>query len=632
MELRVLLLVVALLVGWVTAQGDSPRPTNLVTPNGPIVDSTKYTAPGEPKYDYVDVMHKSFLFYWAQRSGKMPYQRLAWRSDSCLDCKGDFGEDLSGGWYEAANTMKWGGPFAFSAFQLAWNVYEFSDAMKKVNEYNEAIHWVRQGADYLLNTYTANATHERLVGVYGVSALDAKTDIDFGYFGPPEEYLQGVPGNYPRRAFYCTGGPGLNQGCSDIAGDYAAALAAAAVVLKDVDAAYAQRCSDTARQIYGFATKYLNSYQTATVLTGVGWNNYRQWYPSNGYDDELALASTWLHLATGDAAYLTQARAHLAKNVNLGEYSWADKGIAAYVQLYRITKDAALSTPIDTFFKAWLPGGSIPRTPRGLAFLYEWGSLRYSANVAFVALAHRQTLTQLQPTSTQLTPLWNFAVQQINYMLGDCGRSWIPGFGENYPKLPYHKSSYNSYIDYPMRGRSQGEVGQDFLTSPTPNRFILYGALVGGPTNTDTYIDNRQSYEFTEVTQDYNAAFTGALAGLVHFYSPAKFKSASDCTLDLGWTHPNATISNRPAYKPGDCYHACGECTLQNVSPDGSPAPAPSSSSPTNGESPASSSAARPGPTSLVADVVNYAVGNGMKGLGVAGVVVGVSVLALFVL
>ena len=39
---------------------------------------------------------------------------------------------------------------------------------------------------------------------------------------------------------------------------------------------------------------------------------------------------------------------------------------------------------------------------------------------------------------------------------------------------------------------------------------------------------------------DYNAAFTGAIARLVDFYD--NMQPFSDCTLDLGWTHPNATL------------------------------------------------------------------------------------------
>lgn len=102
-------------------------------------------------------------------------------------------------------------------------------------------------------------------------------------------------------------------------------------------------------------------------------------------------------------------------------------------------------------------------------------------------------------SNTNVTRAVTLAAQQINYMLGDCGRSWVVGYGEGSPKLPYHKSSYNSFIDYPMRGTDNGDQESDFLYSNTTNRFILYGALEGGPAWDDTFLDNRHNYEYTEV-------------------------------------------------------------------------------------------------------------------------------------
>ena len=59
-------------------------------------------APTTAKYNYGEVLHKSFLFYHAQRSGNLTgHRKLAWRTDSCFQCKGLNGEDLSGGYYEA---------------------------------------------------------------------------------------------------------------------------------------------------------------------------------------------------------------------------------------------------------------------------------------------------------------------------------------------------------------------------------------------------------------------------------------------------------------------------------------------------------------------------------------------------
>lgn len=71
------------------------------------------------------------------------------------------------------------------------------------------------------------------------------------------------------------------------------------------------------------------------------------------------------------------------------------------------------------------------------------GSLRYSANAAFLALFHADTLEALnKPEHTaMIKTLRDFAAQQINYMLGDNthSRSFIAGFGQQSPRLPYHK-------------------------------------------------------------------------------------------------------------------------------------------------------------------------------------------------
>lgn len=123
--------------------GDDVSP--LMTPPLPPLQS-KYVAPNEPKYNYAEVLHKSYLFYHAQKSGILPYQRMAWRGDSCKVCVGDFNEDLSRGWYEAANTMKWGLPFGWTATQLAFNVVIFEDAMNSVDELAEGLELLKWGA------------------------------------------------------------------------------------------------------------------------------------------------------------------------------------------------------------------------------------------------------------------------------------------------------------------------------------------------------------------------------------------------------------------------------------------------------------------------------------------------------
>ena len=62
---------------------------------------------------------------------------------------------------------------------------------------------------------------------------------------------------------------------------------------------------------------------------------------------------------------------------------------------------------------------------------------------------------------------------------------------------------------------------------------------------------------YNEVAIDYNAAFTGAIARLVDFYDG--MKPFSDCTLDLGWTHPNASLVR---LHPRCCHPLAQPCML----------------------------------------------------------------------
>jgi len=53
---------------------------------------------------------------------------------------------------------------------------------------------------------------------------------------------------------------------------------------------------------------------------------------------------------------------------------------------------------------------------------------------------------------------------------------------------------------------------------PDPHKYVLYGALVGGPDENDQHIDMTSDWVYNEVTIDYNAAFVGACAGLYRYF------------------------------------------------------------------------------------------------------------------
>jgi hypothetical protein len=73
--------------------------------------------PNTGSYDYGQVLGLSFLFYEAQRSGKLPpTNRIAWRGDSGLDHRAPDGRDVTGGWCVCVG---WGRGLTGSADRLS---------------------------------------------------------------------------------------------------------------------------------------------------------------------------------------------------------------------------------------------------------------------------------------------------------------------------------------------------------------------------------------------------------------------------------------------------------------------------------------------------------------------------------
>ena len=141
----------------------------------------------------------------------------------------------------------------------------------------------------------------------------------------------------------------------------------------------------------------------------------------------------------------------------------------------------------------------------------EWSPNRYAANGAFVCyLISRYTYDDL--------PL-DFAIQQAEYVLGSSGRSYVIGYSGGFegpkvswPKTPHHRGS-SCPTDFSV------PCGEDFMymsKNPNPNVNILFGALVGGPDKMDNFKNDRENYRTNEVALDYNAAYQGLMAAMLH--------------------------------------------------------------------------------------------------------------------
>ena len=108
------------------------------------------------KYNYKEVLHKSLLFYEAQRTGHLPKSnRIPWRKDSMLDDGVAVGHDLSGGYYDAGDYMKFSFPMAATVTLLAWGMVEFSDGYKLAGEYWHGLDAIKWATDYFIKCHTS---------------------------------------------------------------------------------------------------------------------------------------------------------------------------------------------------------------------------------------------------------------------------------------------------------------------------------------------------------------------------------------------------------------------------------------------------------------------------------------------
>ena len=406
-------------------------------------------------FNYAEALQKSEFFYEAQRSGALPAnKRVLWRGDSGLRDGADVGHDLTGGWYDAGDHVKFGLPMAGSATMLAWGIVEYRQGYVAAGQLDFALANLRWATDYFIKAHTA--PHE-LWGQVGVGGTD------HAWWGPAEVMQMARPS--AKISESCPG--------SDLAGETAAALAAASIAFRPTDPAYADTLVLHARQLYEFADQFRGKYSDCITDAAGFYQSF------SGFNDELVWGAAWLFRATGDNVYLDKAQAGYVNLSNQQQtsvksykwtHAWDDKSYGSYVMLAKLLPNVQqYQNDAQRWLNWWTVGGTalgadgthVNVSPGGQAVLDQWGSLRYAANTAFVAMNYSDWLKSSGTDTTRATTYHDFGVKQINYALGanPANRSYMVGFGTNPPINPHHRTGHGSWTDS--------------LTSPTNNRHVL---------------------------------------------------------------------------------------------------------------------------------------------------------------
>ncbi|KAH7667581.1 Glycoside hydrolase family 9 protein [Dioscorea alata] len=459
--------------------------------------------------DYSQALTKSLLFFEGQRSGKLPpSQRLQWRGDSALKDGSDNGIDLTGGYYDAGDNVKFGFPHAFTITTLAWGIIEFEKNLVSKNELGHAMEALKWGCDYFLKAHVAP-------DVLYVEVGDG--DSDHECWMRPEDMTT------PRTSYRVDAAhPG-----SDVAGETSAALAAASIAFRKGDPHYADVLLAHAKQLFQFANEHRGLYQQSVPVAG-------KYYSSSGFDDEYQWAAVWLFHATDDKTYSDYL-------VNFGStggvrslFSWDDKwvGVQTIVTKLKIEQRLDNNNPLWNKYESEMVqficptiqkgNNNVKMSPGGMLWWQPWNNFQYTTSAMLVIAAHADHLAlvgaNLMCGSVTVTPreLIKFVQSQVNYILGanPKGMSYMVGFGSTYPVKFHHRAASMPSIksDPNLIGCKDGF--DKYFNSDGPNPNVLEGAVVGGPDANDQFEDQRSNYQQSEGPTVNNAPLVGVLARL----------------------------------------------------------------------------------------------------------------------
>jgi len=433
-----------------------------------------------------------------------------------LDPDGDGYVDVSGGMHDAGDHVEFGMPEAYAASTLGWGYYEFRDSYIETQQQDHIETIIRYFNDYFIKCTYLDENGEVAAFCYQVG----EGEIDHQYWNSPEI------DDMKRMGFFLT--PEKPQ--IDYLAATSASLVAGYLNFKDTDKAYAEECLKYGKALFKLAQDSIEKLGIdSDDLLSDNADGPRGFYRSSKWEDDYCWAGMWLYKATGEENYLTQALTVLDYYAApCYVHCWNDVWTGAMCLIAEENdKD---NTIIDKFLEIsgktsyeitdfWSKikeqtdkcskGGLGTRSPQGYFYLDVWGSARYNTAAQLAALVYDKYVNNGKPGESS-----EWAKGQMEYLLGnnDAGTAYVVGYNENSVKFPHHRA---------CSGLTKCEDTDE-------HRYVLYGALVGGPDDSDAHNDTTADWIYNEVTIDYNAAFVGACAGLYEMFGDESMEITPD--------------------------------------------------------------------------------------------------------
>lgn len=470
--------------------------------------------------DYKKALWMTTRFYGGQRSGDnnwLLYNHLPSGVNASLRGKAfigdtDAGYDLSGGWHDCGDHVKFGHTEFYSAYMLLKGYAEFPKGYG--DYYSYAYTNYINGGDWSWegNKHASNGIPDVLEEAKHATDFIIKCTKDASTFyyqvgqGGPDHQLwmtavqmqvQTVGNGGQTRVVY------KNPNDASMPSFAGAALALMSRLYRPYDAAYADLCLVHAKYAYAYA----KTKQWSVAGTGDGGF----YGANNNAKDDYATMCAELFWATNDTNYKNEAL-NFTVGASSGSadiyfnyaFDYSNNGDVAIYNLALLGHGSAkgvLNTIVNNQYKANVQGDG--QYSGGNT---TWGTLRYNANAAFiVALNQKLQGTDATPDA--------FIYKNIDYILGknNNNQSFIVGFGTKSPQHPHHRNVY-------LVDNNPSNSVQTTMTIPTKNAQM--GALVGGSRNPSTFNDYILDYQYTEPGIDYNVCLVGVLGYINSILAP----------------------------------------------------------------------------------------------------------------
>lgn len=421
----------------------------------------------------------------------------------------DQGYDLSGGWHDCGDHVKFGQTQYYSAYVLLLGYEAFPTGYDDMYSFDysgyqssgdftwegqtgepngipDILDEVKYATDYFIKCARDGETFYSQVG-------NGTNDHKQWVTSPFMATLSAENGGEPREVL-------KNPNDASMASFCGATLALMSRMYRQFDETYADLCLQHAEYAYAYA----NSRQSANGGTITG-----DFYGSdNDWRDNYVCLTAELYYATGNVDYRDEA---LSYAVNINENGWVldyenSQDLALY-QLMKLGDDGAKTRLESTHnnYKNAVNGEGVMDVGG------NWGKLRYAGSAAY-SIALYEAYHEANTVDGDIRGT-------VDYILGDnsANQSFVVGFGNKAPQEPHHRNVFLNDQN-------------DMATLSIPQRNAQHGFMVGGTSNPGDYQDDVDYFQHTEGCIDYQSGLVGALAFIRSIEDPVDTSKFSNVT------------------------------------------------------------------------------------------------------